>query len=277
MTAEAAFRLEPGEVPGTLSAQIALDHGFYFDHPLHHLPGLLLLDVALAALARRRPPGARPWFSRIEAAFHSLAALTVPLEITLSDEDASGLARCTLAQAGKMRAEIVAELRAAAEGQAPGREGDAAPPAAFAPLARTAVRKLKADNVFLGQRDDGLLRAVRPPQDAARGCALETCRDGLYSPVYLTECFLQLCRAGRCESFGPAHGIPISREVLVQIGARLPRPVPADARLEIGFWPKPEMGRFPRHPRARRRTARLFSGAETVARLFCDVLPLSRP
>jgi hypothetical protein len=82
-TALPGFRLEPDAASSAMRATIAAEHEFYFDHPLTHAPGLLLLDIALAALGRtggREPP----WFSRVEIAFQSLCAIEAPVDAAVT-------------------------------------------------------------------------------------------------------------------------------------------------------------------------------------------------
>lgn len=262
MTA-AAFRIERRD--GGLLAHVDLRHDFYFDHPLGHLPGLLLLDIALAAVTGTR--AAPPWFAQFDIAFRALAALHRPLEIELAAV-AERTTRCTLSQGG----------RSCAEAQVTEGEGEEAMPAAepmpaeaaFASLDPGSVRKARPENVFLGQAGAGA--AIQLPHRLA--AALPASERGRYTPVYLTECFLQLCRRGRGEADGDTGRIPPSREILTLVGARLPQPVADDERLAIEFRPGAAASPLASHPLAKRRTATLLNRDHPVGQFFCDVVEL---
>ncbi|WP_342238497.1 AfsA-related hotdog domain-containing protein, partial [Inquilinus sp. OTU3971] len=187
MTATAAFRIERRDA-GFL-AHVDLRHDFYFDHPLGHLPGLLLLDVALAAVAEARVSAAPPWFAQFDIAFRAIAALHRPLEIELFVGSAADrTTRCTLSQGGRLCAEAqVTEGEDAQPGAAP-----MPAEAAFAALDPRSIRKARPENVFLGQAGAGA--AIQLPHRLAS--ALPASDRGRYAPVYLAECFLQLCRRG---------------------------------------------------------------------------------
>ncbi|KAA0680607.1 AfsA-related hotdog domain-containing protein [Roseomonas genomospecies 6] len=265
-----AYRLEfPDGVDG-LRAVPDPGHPFYFDHPLGHLPGLLLLDIATAAVERAAAPhGAEGlWFDRFEVTFRALAALHTPLDIRVTEEGPDGSHRCILSQRGKTCAEFAGHgtVRQPDTGGAP----VAGPP--FTPVPLAAVRKLRPENVFLGEPRDG---EHRPLAAAGRGAsALAAAHGGFYRPVYLAECFLQLCRASRREA-GPKPGvIPASREVLVRLGGHLPRPVPDTAALSIAFDESDPVGFSPADPRSFRRTASILSNNDPVCHFFCDVIQL---
>ena len=275
-----AFRLERLENDDAVRVRIDLEHRFYFDHPLGHLPGLLLLDAALGAVesrAQRALGCGAVWTTRLEIAFKAMSMLEEPLLGKVRQRGANRFA-CVLTQAGKPRVELEAELAPLVA------EVDTCAPAAtrpfevvapfhrFLPVDQSLVRKALPENVFLGVRDDEILRPIRRPRDVASALMAE--RHGHYRPVYLAECLLQLARMSRQERSAPGSPVPASREVLIQIGLQLPRPIPATASLEIGAWPEAAAGLFPRHPRSQRRNAGIFQGQQIIGSAFCDAVKL---
>jgi len=261
-----AFRLEPSDSPNSVRAVPDSAHAFYFDHPLGHLPGLLLLDIAFAAV--EHTVGTDVWFTHFEAVFRSMAALHVPVEARVTDDGPDGTHLCILSQQGKTCAEFACHVVGhEADGSAPG-----APARPFTPVPLAAVRKLRPENVFLGEPQDGGLR----PLAAARqvSSTLAAARGGFYRPVYLVECFLQLCRASRAEPGTTTGAIPASREILVQLGGHLPRPVPTADGLHIAFDDHGHTGYFPANPRALRRTASILLEDDPVCHFFCDAIPI---
>ncbi|MFD1625700.1 AfsA-related hotdog domain-containing protein [Azospirillum griseum] len=267
-----AFRLESLDGAGGFRAVPDTSHPFYFDHPLGHLPGLLLLDMALGAVERAADPdgGNGFWFNRFEVAFRALAALNLPLDIQVTDDGPDGAHRCTLSQRGRICAEFVghgAVHRAAHPGDA--RESPAVL-RPFTPVPPAAVRKLRPENVFLGNRRE---RECWPLAAAGRSASsLAAARNGVYRPVYLAECFLQLCRVSRAEAGAKPGVIPASREILVQLGGFLPHPLPDTNALSVTFDDHDQGGFFPRNHRSLRRTASILSDDDSICHFFCDAI-----
>lgn len=276
MTAKAAFDIAPGNGPDELYASADLGHAFYFDHPLTHLPGLLLLDVGLAAVERAAAAeAAAPLrITRMEAAFRSISALQRPLHARVTT-DRPGRYHGTLTQDGKVRAEVSADLAGydgagiGNDGANADRNGEREP---FDALQRATVRKARSENVFLGNPRNGDRLTIRP--SAALDCALRAGSGGFYHPVFLTECFLQLCRTERSAPSAPGVGIPASREILVLVGGRFVRPIRENEILEIAFRPDVHENHLASHPQAKRRTAQIFRNEEIVCHFFCDAVEI---
>lgn len=263
-----AFRLEATGDAGRFHAIPDLDHPFYFDHPLGHLPGLLLLDMAFAAVSRATSSDDETWFTRFETRFQSLAALDLPVELQVGPADADGARRCILSQDGKPRVHFTGIAAPALT--APG-AASASKARRFSPAPQESVRKLRPENVFLGTTDDTGRWCLPAAEDVTS--ALGAARGDFCRPIYLAECFLQLCRANRKEDILTPGEVPASREILVRLGGTLPVPVPASAPLTIAFTKHHHVGETPAHPRALQRTASVFQGDDSVAHFFCDAIP----
>ena len=272
------FRLTPTAQADAFTAEIDLSHPFYFDHPLGHLPGLLLLDIALASLehAQRARGVERPWFVRVDTAFRAIAALRAPLraEVRVLGDPAVDQDRqtwvCRLFQDTRLRAETRVETMHGV--RAPPLARTTEQPAPFVPLDRRSVRKSVEGNVFLAAASRGGW-PIRPA--AAPAGTLAAQRHGWYGPVYLTECFLQLCRIQRPQAFATANGVPASREILITAGSRLPRPVVALEALTLTPGREADGNRSaPSRAGAVRRHAELRSSAETIGAFYCDALKI---
>ncbi|WP_366940562.1 hypothetical protein [uncultured Rhodospira sp.] len=248
------------------------EHPFYFDHPLGHLPGLLLLDMALTAIERTvRPDGGALWCHRFDVAFRAMAAIRRSIEAEVSTDGPHGWHHCRLTQDGRLVAEAVGAMSDIGPLACPTNQSDPAP--AFRPVAAARVRKARAENVFLGEPDPTQRWRIATAAEAARA-SLAPERDGVYRPTYLAECFLQLCRTAREVESAAEEGIPASREILVQLGGVLPRPLPARAELAVAFEARDIDLFFPRDGRALRRVSTVYIGKEDVGCLYCDAIQL---
>ncbi|WP_367320179.1 ScbA/BarX family gamma-butyrolactone biosynthesis protein [Streptomyces sp. HUAS ZL42] len=77
--------LAPDGRPGRWQLRVDTGHPVFFDHPLDHVPGMLLLEAARQA-ARLRTPGRRAPVS-YHAAFHRYAELDEPTWIEATGDD----------------------------------------------------------------------------------------------------------------------------------------------------------------------------------------------
>ncbi|MFV8183693.1 ScbA/BarX family gamma-butyrolactone biosynthesis protein [Streptomyces sp. AF1B] len=81
--------LAPPERPGRWQLRVDTAHPVFFDHPLDHVPGMLLLEAARqAARATTGGPGSSASF---RATFHQYAELDIPTWIEVMDADRKGL------------------------------------------------------------------------------------------------------------------------------------------------------------------------------------------
>ncbi|WP_338059325.1 ScbA/BarX family gamma-butyrolactone biosynthesis protein [Streptomyces coacervatus] len=81
--------LAPPDRPGRWQLRVDTAHPVFFDHPLDHVPGMLLLEAARQA-ARARTAGPGPSVS-FHAAFHQYAELDRPTWIEVTDGDGADL------------------------------------------------------------------------------------------------------------------------------------------------------------------------------------------
>ncbi|KOG27888.1 ScbA/BarX family gamma-butyrolactone biosynthesis protein [Streptomyces resistomycificus] len=75
--------LAPGDRPDRWRLRVDTAHPVFFDHPLDHVPGMLLLEAARQAVAARTPGARLPVSFRI--AFHRYAELDQTTWIEVSD------------------------------------------------------------------------------------------------------------------------------------------------------------------------------------------------
>ncbi|MFK4101134.1 ScbA/BarX family gamma-butyrolactone biosynthesis protein [Streptomyces sp. NPDC019531] len=78
--------LAPDTRPGRWRLRVDTAHPVFFDHPLDHIPGMLLLEAARQAV-RAREGGAGRVPVSFRAMFHQYAELDRPVWIEVSDED----------------------------------------------------------------------------------------------------------------------------------------------------------------------------------------------
>ncbi|MFC4498234.1 MULTISPECIES: ScbA/BarX family gamma-butyrolactone biosynthesis protein [Streptomyces] len=79
--------LAPADGTGRRQLRVDTAHPVFFDHPLDHVPGMLLLEAARQAARLRRPDGPSPVAYR--AVFHRYAELDVPIWIGATGEPGS--------------------------------------------------------------------------------------------------------------------------------------------------------------------------------------------
>ncbi|WGF90528.1 hypothetical protein [Marinivivus vitaminiproducens] len=265
MSAQPGYTSTP-DARGGLAITADLAHPFYFDHGLGHLPGLLLLDMSLHAIgqaAREDGSGAR--FTAFDIDFRAITALTPAVRAEVDADGASGGWRCRLTQEGRLRAETRAVVASG-----PSTPAAIAPDGSdFTPMDRRFVRKADPANVFIGSAVQDAW-AIRPSGSCSSSLQVEA--DGAYSPVYLVECFLQLCRTRRPEAFATEQGLPASREILVMAGGRLPAAVPAHAQLTLVLDEPSDPTLPPPRRGAIRRFARLLSGETSLGAFYCDAI-----
>lgn len=184
--------IQPLGKDGRLAARLIVDqdHPYFFDHPLDHAPGLLLLEGAVQ-LAQTRAAG--PSFvSRIDASFIRYALFGSPISLTaqVSSEGERRRFLVSIKQNGRLRARIVVELsdylgpfsRRFADRRAP-----------VEPCAMDAVNKIRPENVLIGVpriTPPGIETQILPPPPDCR--MSDTA--GVIHPLYLLESFMQLQR-----------------------------------------------------------------------------------
>lgn len=175
-----------------LSARLRVDqaHPFFFDHPLDHVPGLLLLEAAVQ-IAQMRTPGPK-FVSRIEARFLKFAQFTAPISVTAQDTIGSGLQTYSVAigQNRDLRARILVELSDYSGPFAPDGPRREAP---VPPCEKSLVNKARPENVLIGTpriAPPGIETQILPPPPNCR--LSDSAR--LLHPLYLLESFMQLQR-----------------------------------------------------------------------------------
>ena len=202
-------------------------HPFFYDHPLDHVPGLLLIEAGFQM--------ARAWARHADIAGDALCGFSVrfrrfclhgaPIRLVLQSI-AEGPVRTlgvALRQEGGGAADVTLRLGAPATG------GDAVPhlPQALLPDPAPGVRLNKSDpaNIMIGQPVEtacGHAALLLPP---APGNLLGDGHPVWHHPLYLLEGFMQLLRFRNTER--PA-GAPRMRDILAGIDVDLAAPAARD-------------------------------------------------
>ncbi|MBG0851693.1 A-factor biosynthesis protein [Streptomyces spinoverrucosus] len=81
--------LAPGDRDDRWRLRINTAHAVFFDHPLDHAPGMLLLESARQAARARAPEAGTP--ASFRSVFHRYAELDEPIWIEASDEGHAGI------------------------------------------------------------------------------------------------------------------------------------------------------------------------------------------
>jgi hypothetical protein len=222
-----------GPLPGVEAAiQVNIGDPYFFDHPLDHVPAVLLVEAAYRLALRTAPPDELP--VRLDMSFLRFCELADPLTLELRRTTRDGVTGCQVRQHGRSVAQ--GRLRnAQVRGRPEAIQPTAGRPAPTLDPAR--VHKLDPGNVFIAEpRPAGAGRyrceLALPP---GKHVLLDASSPWL-SPTVLLEAFRQLSTLG-------AHEI---REVekgrtMVQLSfhVRLDRPLRRDERLELETWERP--------------------------------------
>ncbi|MGE0711594.1 MAG: beta-ketoacyl synthase N-terminal-like domain-containing protein [Planctomycetota bacterium] len=238
------------EEAGELRATLVVDeqHPYYFDHPLDHVPGILLVEGALqlaeASAARRLSlgPGEAPLLSELSLRFRRWCEKDAPIALTLvprATPHEGALLRCEgrAEQGGQVVATISLEV-ARAPLPAPTLERGAADEEDGAPP-RALLHKHRPENVLVRalvpEGDPGgpqHARLIPPPLDHA--LAAEDPR--LVGGLYLLETARQ---AVMLAAHGPG-GIPLGRPMnLIAAGVSQRRPLRREESLRWVIAPQP--------------------------------------
>lgn len=174
------------------AARLKVDqkHPFFFDHPLDHVPGLLLLEGAVQ-LAQMHAKG-RKYVHRIEANFLKYALFDDPIVLSaqIGSKDERQTFSINVEQAGSLRSCIrveLAEYHAPAIPSLPDRDNP------IQPCPRKAVNKLRSENVLIGTpriAPPGIEADILPPHP---DCLMSDSARILH-PLYLLEAFMQMQR-----------------------------------------------------------------------------------
>ncbi len=230
-------------------------HPFYFDHPLDHVPGLLLLEAAVQAAQAR---AAGPCFvSRIDAAFIKFALLSAPVRVTCraAQSDSAQAFGVELFQDGRRRARVAVRLCACGGATFPHRHAAAAE--TRRPCDGAMINKRNPQNRLITTPEStagGLTTMLLPPQPS---CLMSDSRAAVH-PLYLLEGFMQLERYRNNSTDNPAR----IRDILAGVSLHLAAPV-LDRNQAIEIRGEADTGK----PGARHtsRSARLFSNGRLIA------------
>lgn len=167
-------------------------HPFFFDHPLDHLPGLLLLEAAVQLVQRGAPSG--HFVSAIEGRFLRYALFDAPVHIQavhIQAVQAGPLAQCvTLTQRGQARAEVTVTLAPFA---LPAAQGQQPRPLGLCPAPQAALNKSRPENVLIATPQisgDNVSAWLLPPPET---CLMTDSAQALH-PLCLLEAFMQVQR-----------------------------------------------------------------------------------
>ncbi|WP_269584449.1 AfsA-related hotdog domain-containing protein [Roseibium sp. Sym1] len=174
-----------------LTAELVVDrqHPFFFDHPLDHVPGLLLLEGAtqLAQSDARRPQ----FVGSVTARFEKYALFNETIDLSADRTEASGRTRydVALAQDGRTRAHVSVELVDFDRDFA----GRCARRAEVHPCPPGPLNKSNPENVLISE-PQVTASSVRAHILSASGNCLLTDSICTVHPLFMLECFMQVQR-----------------------------------------------------------------------------------
>jgi hypothetical protein len=228
---------QPTEADGAFQATLRVDegHGYFFDHPLDHVPGILLLHgaVALATLAAARLRPGRPglYVRAVDVRFRRYTEKAPPITLSARPVPSAGPALAVavrVEQSGQVTCECRVEVDEAAA------IAPYDPPAAFPPGAdrpdRHLLHKSRDENVLVGPLEEhaGGLRVrtlpVPPGHFFADGDPRQ--HSMLYFLEIARQCFMLVAHT----AVGVPLGVPMN---LVALTFALAAPIPRGAPLEL--------------------------------------------
>ncbi|MET8153718.1 AfsA-related hotdog domain-containing protein [Actinoplanes sp. NPDC049668] len=212
--------------PPELTARLRVDQDdpFFFDHPLDHVPGMLLVCGAVG-LVRAGAGGESGDRIRAAMTFRNICELDPAPEVRVSGGDRG---RISVTQGPVTVADGWFEFSAADDVPATGSPAGSGPQA---PASAVLVHRSRDENIMIGapaQGDGHVTAAVLPPSD---GHALAGRRPGAHAVEYLVEAGRQFStwlphRLGRWPL--DAHMLWIG--VTADLPMRLPRSLPVALR-----------------------------------------------
>lgn len=234
--------------PAGATAALIVDQGhpFFYDHPLDHVPGLLLIEAAmqLAGQWRAAHPGPEP-LRQLSVRFlkYCLHDIPVTLALSLRTEGAAHHLEVLFTQSGQPRARITLQLMAGSVDLRPDPRLSAYLAAhsgqPLVPVAAARVGKLDPANLMItaaaplsGPSDAGSLGAVAARLlPAAPGNALADPEGAAqWHPLYLLEGWMQVLRFLNTD---PDRRPERFRDILAGIELWLEAPAPRDADLGL--------------------------------------------
>lgn len=163
------------------------DHPFFFDHPLDHIPGLLLIEGGVQFAQRAAAPG--QFVNRIEARFLKYALFDTPVVLNGAATQ-PGETQVTLVQNGRLRATIATSTQVLTRPIAPG-DQQATPE--LIPCDGPVLNKERAENILIStpeQSGSEISTWILP----GTGDCLLTDSDATIHPLHLLESFMQMQR-----------------------------------------------------------------------------------
>jgi len=185
-----------------LTAELVVDqqHPFFFDHPLDHIPGLLLLEgaVQLAQSDARRPR----FVGAVTARFERYALFDDKIVLSAEKTEESGRTRydVALSQGGKARARVSVDLVDFAREFTGGRHRRGE----LRPCPPGPLNKSNPENVLICEPQISA-SDVRADILTASGNCLLTDSICTVHPLFLLECFMQVQRYLNAQKADPGR------------------------------------------------------------------------
>ncbi|MFZ5962397.1 AfsA-related hotdog domain-containing protein [Thalassococcus sp. BH17M4-6] len=208
-----------GNRPDTALLHVDQTHPFFFDHPLDHVPGLLLLEGAVQAA--QNSAQAPCFVSRITAEFIQYTLFDSPILVSSRSQDRDGRELCIvdITQDDTLRARIEVELTRMVKPMPHRRPPGplrALPPCAGAPL-----NKHRAENVLITTPviTDTQIEARLLP--LSQDCLFADTTQAVH-PLYLLEAFMQVQRYLNATQDGDQR----IRDILTGVSIEQTAPIP---------------------------------------------------
>ncbi|MBV2358164.1 hypothetical protein KUH32_00110 [Thalassococcus sp. CAU 1522] len=257
-TRNTVLTYSPDDRPGAARLIVDRDHPFFFDHPLDHVPGLLLLEGAVQAA---QDCAQEPCFvSAIRADLIRYAFFDDPILLDTRSEDRNGRRQCTviLTQKGKLCARIEVELTRQVCPVRARPIWDADPARALPPCPGEPLNKLRPENVLITTPalDDRQVEARLLPMS---GTCLFADTTQTVHPLYLLEAFMQVQRYLNATQDGDRR----MRDILT--GVSIEQTVPL-SDLSEGVFLRGARAFLPTGPGRMSRSAWIYAAQRPVAK-----------
>ncbi|WP_136443371.1 AfsA-related hotdog domain-containing protein [Pacificoceanicola onchidii] len=187
----AVLQYSPSDRPGVARLIIDQRHPFFFDHPLDHVPGLLLLEGAVQAA--QNCATAPCYVSAIRAEFIQYVMFDDPVTVETYSAERNGRQCCKVEvhQADKLRARIEVELTRQIRPLP--RRADFHPGDGLQPCEGDLLNKVRAENVLITTPVVGKDSVEARLLPISNRCLFADSTQAVH-PLYLLESFMQVQR-----------------------------------------------------------------------------------
>lgn len=211
---------------GSASARVRVDEGhpYFFDHPLDHVPGILLVE-AITELASARSASER-WVRALDIRFRRFCEKNLPIRIELSRD------RGRIVQSGVPVATFSVEVTELTEARTVEHATD---PTEIPAVEPSLLHKHRRENVLVGPLEETTRGLVARVRRAPRGHLFDDGRPFL-SPLHLLEAARQVVMLAAHGVLGIPLGMPMN---LISVRLACDAPAMREGDLRLRLKPSP--------------------------------------